>query len=145
MLPTISAQDVSAHTESIDGSLRLYPFRGAFFLGCGLGARRMSASINNQSFTYQGASGVGQGTMTVNTTFIDPRLGFLKRFDGGFSLGMDVALEVPVDGNVNASISGVAGGKQVSVAPPQKVLDAGNTVKGTVIPVVHLLQLGYVF
>lgn len=139
MLPTLSVpigHDVKIHQEMIDFSLRLYPFKGAFFLGCGLGAQKISVNGKETSNGH-----TGTGSASVNTTFVSPRLGFVHKFDFGLALGMDIGAEIPIGGSVDVSID--AGG--VSLSPPKEVVDLANTIKSTPIPIIHLLQVGYIF
>lgn len=127
--------DVKVKQHMADFSLRAYPFKGAFFLGCGLGFQSLSASAKT---TQQGVT--GDATATVDTLFLSPRLGFLHRFDFGLAVGMDVGVQLPVSGST--SMSGSVGG--VALTPPKDAMDVADKVQTTPIPIVHLLQLGYV-
>ncbi len=139
MLPEISppiGYDVKVHQEMIDFSARLYPFKGAFFVGCGVGAQRLTVKATDTQNGY-----TGDGNVVVNTLFVSPRLGFVHKFSFGLAVGMDGGVELPISGGVDASVN-VAG---FSIAPPREALDVANKVKVTPIPIVHLLQLGYIF
>ncbi len=136
MLPEINVSDIRVHQEMIDASVHLYPFSGAFFVGLGIGAQRLTALGATSS---QGVS--GDAKAVVNTTFLYPRLGFLHRFDFGLALGMDIGVELPVSGS--ADVSANAGG--VSLPVPKGVSDISDKMRTLPIPVVHLLQVGYLF
>jgi len=133
-LPVGDGVNISQHMA--DFSLHLYPFKGAFFLGCGVGFQNLAASATT---TQQGVT--GKATAEVDTVFLSPRLGFLHRFDFGLAIGMDVGVQLPVSGST--SISGSAGG--VNLTPPKDATDVADKIQTTPIPIVHLLQLGYVF
>ncbi len=139
MLPEVTVpvgDSVKVHQEMIDLSVRFYPFKGAFFLACGIGS---------QSLTVTGKAmrnGVtGDADVKVSTVFVSPRLGFIHKFTFGLAIGMDLGVEIPINGNIktDASIAGVA------VNVPQEALDVANKIKTTPIPIIHLLQLGYIF
>lgn len=132
MTPTLSISDSTLHQEMFDVSARVYPFRGDFFLGLGIGRQRLTAE------TLQSAAGVSEDAkMTVNTTFLSPRLGFIHRWSFGFAIGMDLAVEIPLAGDVSTFSS--------NGNLPSNITKLGDRVKTTPIPVLHLLQLGYIF
>lgn len=133
-LPT--KEDVKVSQHMADFALHVYPFKGAFFLGCGVGFQNLTAS---SQVTDQGVTGTA--TASVDTVFVSPRLGFLHRFDFGLALGMDVGVQLPVSGST--SVGGQANGVQLPV--PKAATDVTDTIKTTPIPIVHLLQLGYIF
>lgn len=122
------------HQEMFDAGLRVYPFGGAFFLGCGIGAQSITV-ITQQS--QQGFT--GNATASVNTTFVSPRLGWLYRFDFGLAIGADFAVQIPVGGSTAISVD------NVNISPPKEVTDITDKVKTTPIPMFHLLELGYMF
>lgn len=135
-LPQLSLGSVQVSQHMADFSVHLYPFKGAFFVGLGLGFQNLTAS---SQVTQQGVTGTAQAS--VDTVFISPRLGFLHRFDFGLAIGMDVGVQLPVSGST--TFSGQSGGVQLPV--PKDASDVTDTIRKTPVPILHLLQLGYVF
>jgi hypothetical protein len=126
-----AAQDIHISQQMFDASLRVYPFHGDFFLGLGVGKQWITVSTT----VVQQGRPTGE-TLKTDSTFLSPRLGILHRFPFGLALGMDVGVELPVAGNTDI---------QASVAVPKEASDAANLVRTTPIPIIHLLQLGYIF
>ena len=127
-----------------DASLRLYPFKGAFFLGCGIGQQWLDA---NGSVTQDDVTGTAG--MEVKTTFVSPRIGLMHRFGFGLTIGADIGVEVPIDGQSSTTQSvsttlpippGFPG-----LTPPQDAKNLSDKIQSTPIPIIHILQLGYLF
>ena len=130
------SEDLRVKASSLEASFRLYPFRGSFFLGCGFGSQKISASATVSEMNVRAPV-----SAETTTTFLSPRIGFLHRFDFGLSLGMDVGVQVPLSGKTDFSVPEFQG-KQLSI--PAEVTDASRYAEKTWVPIVHILQLGYV-
>ncbi len=115
--------------NQIDFSGRVYPFRGMFFLGCGVGLQQITIKNNYQSNN--------PSSTDINNVFISPRLGILHRFNGGFSLGMDLGALIPFSSSIRRTNSE----KEI----PKEVYNISDAVEKTPIPFIHLLQIGYIF
>lgn len=84
---------------------RIYPFRGAFFLGAALGYARVSASLTQSTGTAQLLGGVVPSGVpasvslsadgVVRTMVLTPQIGFFHTFKSGFSIGVDVGAQFP--------------------------------------------------
>jgi hypothetical protein len=138
-LPTVGvpiADDATFQQWMIDAAVRIYPFRNAVFLGCALGMQRIEATATTSAQGSTATAGV-----VTKTLFVMPQIGFVHRFRSGFSIGMDVGVELPVSGTT--ALTSTANGNVVE--PPQEVADAMRFVEKAPIPVLHLLQLGYMF
>jgi hypothetical protein len=123
-----------------DLSLKVFPFRGDLIVGFGVGAQRLTA-LTNQS--YAGVSGTER--VSVNTVFLSPRLGFIHRFDIGLAIGMDIGCELPISGETTNNVSTSQPLPPGTVLPTGKASDFADRVRTTPIPILHLLQLGYIF
>lgn len=150
MLPEINTSfgyGIRLHQEMIDFGVHVYPFSGAFFLGLGIGAQRLTAT-GEANTTYNGTYVTGDASAVVSTVFLSPRLGLLHRFDFGLAIGMDVGVELPISGSVDLNRTATSPkypGQSFSLPITQDVADIGNRVKTTPIPIIHILQLGYLF
>jgi hypothetical protein len=134
---------ITVSQQMWDASLRLYPFKGALFVGCGIGQQWLNAG---GSVTEAGVTGIA--TMQVQTTFVSPRIGLLHRFGFGLTIGADVGVEIPVSGTTSTSQS-VATNLPVppgfQLTPPVDATNVANSIKTAPIPIIHILQLGYMF
>jgi hypothetical protein len=143
MLPDLTINPVTVSQKMWDASVRVYPFKGAFFLGCGIGQQWLDA---NGSVTQDGITGTAG--MEVKTTFIMPRLGLMHRFSFGLAIGADIGVEIPIAGDTSTTQS-VSSNYPVppgfNLTPPKDAQDIADKIKTTPIPVLHVLQLGYIF
>jgi hypothetical protein len=132
-LPSTTISGVNVHLNAWAADARVFPLRGPFFFGARLGRQHAStdATVSYLGHSYSGSA-------TTDTTFVNPRLGFLWTWDSGITLGMDAGLQIPLSHTSSTT------------APSGIALPAGSTtttdVLGTkVLPTVTLLQLGMLF
>jgi hypothetical protein len=90
--------------REFEGNLSLYPFAGAFFLGTGFGYASAEGTLERTFDLSAYGSVLGSlpksleysSEASVSAFVLTPRIGFLKRFDSGFTLGADVGAQIPV-------------------------------------------------
>lgn len=131
----IGPADVSLAQRSYSASLRLFPFRGAFFVGAGAGVNTLTGQSRASA---QGQ--VAEASMQTTTHFIAPEIGLLYRFPFGLAIGADVGVQMPFRAVRDQSAS--LNGQSASV--PEDLRTAMRSLENTPIPVVNLLRLGYV-
>lgn len=134
-LPATSIASVDTRLWAAAGDVRLFPFKGGFFVGLRGGYQKVSAE------TTLSASDVGSFTQSVDvgTWFVNPRLGFLWVWKP-LALGIDAGVQIPVATTVSRS-------SLLSVAAPEldaRITTATNVLGRTVIPTVDLLRVGLV-
>jgi hypothetical protein len=86
-----AGQNGSLDSMAFEGELRLFPFRGAFYLGGALG--HMGLSATGRSHGYPVAVDIG-------TIYAAPRFGWLGTWDSGFAIGLDLGVQVPISPDV---------------------------------------------
>lgn len=82
--------------NGVEAEARLFPFRGAFFIGGAVGRMSLSAS---------GTSKGAPVAVAVTTLYAAPRLGWLGTFSSGFTLGLDLGLQIPLSPDIRVSTS----------------------------------------
>lgn len=135
-LPATNIASVDTRLWAAAGDVRLFPFKGGFFVGLRGGFQKISAE------TTLSAANVGSYTESVDvgTWFVNPRIGFLWVWKP-FALGIDAGVQIPVATTVSRS-------SLLSVAAPEldaRITTATNLLGRTVIPTVDLLRVGLVF
>ncbi|MEO7112314.1 MAG: hypothetical protein ABI183_17845, partial [Polyangiaceae bacterium] len=111
---------------------RVFPFRGAFFVGGSVGQQSVAARVT------QGAQGqTGGANFSTSAIFIEPQIGFLYRSSFGLAIGCDVGLEIPVTAHGQSSVS-------EGLPLPGPLSQAMTYAEKGPIPSVNLLRLGYV-
>ena len=83
--------DGSLNSLAFEGEVRLFPFRGAFWLGGALGHMGLSAT---------GKSHGQPVAVDVSTLYAAPRLGWLGTWQSGFLLGLDLGVQLPLSTDV---------------------------------------------
>jgi len=132
-----------------DAYARIYPFKGGFFFGVGMGRHSVQGTIVND-FQAPLPSGNVPYTLTstgsVQSTIVTPQIGYFRNFDFGLALGVDVGAQIPVAaGNITFD-SGVPPAVPAQYVAPaeQQVVDTLKTVGKTPIPAVNL-RVGWLF
>ncbi len=121
--PDVTVSGVTASLWSGAGDIRVFPLRGPFFIGARVGLQHLGAS-----------SAAYAQSVTVDTFFVNPRIGFLWTWKSGFSLGIDVGVQLPLAYSVT--------GTSTAMSIPQ-LTSVANTIGGTVLPTIDLLKLGF--
>jgi hypothetical protein len=130
-LPNLTVDGVSASLWSVAGDLRIFPFRGAFFLGLRAGRQHVGATTT----IAMGPFGDAAEVLGLDSWFLNPRVGFLWTMRGGLTFGVEAGVQFPLSPSVSSSLP-------LALYPSaQRTIDA---LGSSVIPTVDLLRLGLV-
>ena len=134
-LPQTSIASIDTRLWSAAGDVRLFPFKGGFFIGLRGGYQEISAG------TTLTAANIGSYRESVDmaTWFLNPRIGFLWIWKP-FAVGIDAGVQVPLSTTVarSSAISAVAPDLDA------RITTATSLLGRTVIPTVDLLRVGLV-
>jgi hypothetical protein len=142
-LPSVNVSDVQLSCWALAGSARVFPFQGAFFVGLRAGRQHLNASTTLSGYGYSVPIAMG-----VDTTFLNPQIGFLWTWDPGFSIGLDAGVQIPLSSTsastlASASMPTVV---QSAVAPVQQTMESiAREVGQTTLPTVDLVRIGMLF
>lgn len=128
-LPKLTLGNVEIRSWALAGDARIFPWRGGpFFLGLRAGYQHLdaSASVSVAALTLS-------GTATVNTWFLNPRMGFFWSWSL-LTVGVDAGAQVPVTVDTSSSLPGSAGDTVTSTA---------QSFGGTILPTVSV-RMGFV-
>lgn len=131
VLPTITVGGVSAEMSSLAADARIFPFRGPFFIGLRAGHQHFDA---NASAVVDGFGTVSE-SLEVDTTFLNPRLGFLWTWEPGFSVGINAGVQFPISSTVSSTLP-------PDLSARLGVLQSVQSVANTTLPTFDLLQVG---
>lgn len=161
VIPTIKISyygQAALSYREFEGYLSVYPFAGAFFLGSGLGYASAQGTLH-QTFDLSAYSPLIAGLpksldytseASVGALVLTPRIGFLQRFDSGFTLGADVGAQIPVSStsvNVTSHLpAGVPNEVKTTYVDPNdaKVESTIRKAARTPIPT-FAVRLGWLF
>lgn len=142
-LPGATVSDVHFGCSAIAGSARVFPLRGAFFLGLRGGRQHLSAAASVTGYGYTVPI-----SLEVDTLFINPQVGFLWTWDPGITLGIDAGLQIPISSTTSSVLanSTMPSAVQQAVSPVQSTLEnVAGAVGQTVLPTVDLVKFGMLF
>ena len=141
-LPQITISDVRASCWAIAGDARLFPLRGPFFVGLRAGHQHISAEATVSAYGYSVPA-----AMTVDTIFLNPRLGFLWTWDPGVTLGIDAGVQIPLSSSVTSTLPSTTSSVVTTAAASarQSLESVAGGVGQTVLPTIDLLRVGVLF
>ncbi|MDB5220562.1 MAG: hypothetical protein JWO86_8489 [Myxococcaceae bacterium] len=135
-LPKMNIATVEASAWAIAADARLFPFRNAFFVGVRGGRQNLKGTTT----VNVGALGSFTESAEANAWFVNPRIGFLKTWDSGFTLGIDAGVQVPIGATLTSTLpAGVAPQADATMASVAKAFGNGVT------PTVDILRVGFLF
>ncbi|MEI9941142.1 MAG: hypothetical protein WDO69_28325 [Pseudomonadota bacterium] len=156
LIPTVKIRyygDAAEKYREYDAYAHVYPFGGSFFFGTGVGYAKIDGTLVNRfnlaDLNQQGISGSVDVTSSasVRTLVLTPQLGFLKIFDVGFAIGVDLGAQIPIAPS-EVKFNTVAPGVPSAIADTvqktyitpndEKVRSTLNTVGRTPLPTFNL-------
>ena len=129
-IPRIGISDIEVKYGVWQGTLEVFPFRGAFFVGMLAAKYKFTAT--------QTSSGQTVAETTIRSTLLGPQLGWRWVFSNGFFTGLDLGYGFALSYESTLTPSNAAG----TIADIKKNADE-HVQSG--IPLVSLLQLGWFF
>lgn len=129
-LPTITTPNVQVAYWSVAGDARYFFMHGPFFVGLKIGMQHLAA---NGAMTI--ASYTLSEQMTLETWYVNPRIGVLFTWKPGFTLGIDAGVQLPITTNT------------ISTLPlsqlPTEVSSTANALGNSVLPTIDLIRIGF--
>ena len=133
-LPSMNLAGVDVRYHAVAGDLRIFPLQSAFFFGARFGRQHLEAASSLTVAPY----GTYSESMTIDTWFVNPRMGFLWTFKSGVSVGIDAGVQIPLSKSTSSTLPN-------GVQAPSGITAISDTLGGRVLPTVSLLQLGMMF
>ncbi len=133
-LPATRVLGMDLRYQSVAADIRIFPLQSSFYLGLRIGRQRVEGgtTVSLGSFaptTY---------TLTTETFFINPRIGFLYTSSSGLSAGIEAGLQFVSN---HRTTSNLPSGVQV----PEPLSSVMDTLGTKTLPTLSLLQLGLLF
>jgi hypothetical protein len=129
---TANLDDFSA----VELDLRYFPFSGAFFVGASGGRQHVQGTVTDSSTVLTGRQ---TASLEVTSWFATPRLGWLWRFDSGFTIGFDVGVQLAL-----ASSKTVVMPSQASQSQKDSVNNLVDAASKIPLPALNL-RIGWLF
>ena len=132
VLPELTVDGVHTSLWSFAGDVRLFPFHNAFFVGVRAGRQHVGADTTVTVAPY----GSANESLSLDSWFVNPRIGFLWRSRAGLALGMDAGVQVPLAQDTASSLP-------LALVPGAQ--RTANTLGSAILPTVDLLRIGMLF
>ncbi len=135
LLPSLTISGVETSFHALAADVRLFPFKDAFFIGLRAGRQHLGGEGTVTVANY----GSVHEAVSVDTTFINPRLGFLWTWDPGVTLGVDVGVQIPLSASSSNSLpTNLPVGTDVS----SRITSVTNSLGKNTLPTVDLFKIG---
>jgi hypothetical protein len=128
-LPATTIDGVQTSLWSLAGDARVFPFRGAFFVGLRAGHQHLGVSTT----IVVPSLGSAPEELALDSWFVNPRLGFLWISRAGLTLGVEAGVQIPWSTAVSSTLP-------LSLVPSAQ--QTADTLGNTVLPTVDLLRIG---
>jgi hypothetical protein len=128
-LPAVTIDGVRTSLWSLAGDVRVFPFRGAFFIGLRAGRQHVEATTTVTVMSFGSATEV----LDLDAWFLNPRIGFLWTSREGFTLGIDAGVQIPLGPTLSSTL------------PLALYPEAESTIHAlgsSAIPTIDLLRIG---
>ena len=132
VLPATTIDGVRTDLWSLSGDARFFPFRGPLFVGLRAGHQHVGASTTITVAPYGSVS----EALSLDSWFINPRVGLLWTSHEGLALAIEAGLELPVGSSLSSTIP-------LSLVPAAQ--NRVDTLGNSVIPTVDLFRIGVLF
>jgi hypothetical protein len=132
-LPTTTFEGVQTSLWAVAADARVFPFRNGFFVGVRGGQQHLDQSA---TITVTNV-GTYSGSISADTTFINPRMGFLFNLSV-LALGIDAGVQIPVSASIASNLP-------AGVSAPPAVTAVTQLLSQQVLPTIDLLRIGLVF
>ena len=153
MLPEfdIPGFDAKVGTSAIQGTLRVFPFGGAFYVGAAGGLQTLKVSKLDDDTKAE---------VDFSSPVVTPQVGWLWTWDSGFTIGLSLGAQIPFgkDPEVKSYYNGIEIPEDgpAPAGVPQEKADSANKTRGKVkdvakligktpLPQIDLLKIGFFF
>jgi hypothetical protein len=130
-LPTTTIAGVQTSLWAVAADVRVFPFRNGFFVGVRAGQQHLGESA---TITVANV-GSFSGSTSADTTFINPRLGFLWKWSV-LAVGIDAGVQMPLSTSTATNLP-------AGISAPPAVTTVMHLSQQT-LPTIDLLRIGLV-
>lgn len=143
--PSLTFSSVSVGWNSWNVTAKWYPFNRAMYLGVGIGQQTFEGS-KTESVTVGPTTQPLTVTVAVNTTFINPHLGWRFISNSGFFYGMELGVQVPISNSATVTSSDSTLNSTTEFQEASADVDAkAKTFGRTPLPLLTVAQIGWMF
>jgi len=139
VLPAMSLNGIDTTFWALAGDVRVFPFENGFFIGMTAGRQHVSAST---MLSFPSPYPSIPESVTADTWFINPRIGFLTTWNWGLTVGIDAGVQIPLSASFASTIPT---NLPVNIPIATDATDMAHLLGKSVLPTVDLLRVGLLF
>jgi hypothetical protein len=130
-VPPFKVKEARVGWDNWSAGAKVFPFRGAFFLGALYGQRSIRVKVKDQSSDLEGSA-------RISSRYLAPELGWRWSWEVGFTMGMDLGWQFVTGSSKRITIPG-----GFDAEKEKDVRDITRRVANQGIPVLGLLEVGW--
>ncbi len=139
VLPAMTLNGIDTTFWALSGDVRVFPFENGFFVGMTVGRQHVGAST---TLTLPSPYPSLPESVTADTWFINPRIGFLSTWNWGLTVGIDAGVQIPLSASFASTIPT---NLPVNIPIATDATDMAHLLGKSVLPTVDLLRVGLLF
>lgn len=145
-LPNTSIASTDIRFKGIALDVRVFPFKGGVFVGLRGGKQWLDTrtTVATGATNVPGVAPKYNEAMSAETFFLNPRIGYLKTFENGITVGLDAGIQLPISPSYTRDSEAARAGYGDTDA--EKTLrTVANTLGNKTTPTIDLLRVGFLF
>ena len=135
-IPDFTISNVTLGMKTWNVGAKVYPLRGAFFLGANLGGYTFTGKSTVSDLNGQPVA----AKLDISTTFIAPEIGWRWVWNSGFFTGLDLGWQFPLSYKSTLDVPGGASPGNI-----KDVRDNADKYVKSGLPALGLFELGWFF
>jgi len=143
LMPSVKLSSTKLQIKGWDLRLKLYPFKGSFFIGVAYGTQQF---IGSTSADIQGSPTTIN--LTQDNTFIAPHIGWIWGSGFGFFSGLDLGVQLSMSRKTTVTTdqtNPVITGSAEYQDQQKKITDVADLIGKKPLPMFGLLKFGFFF
>jgi hypothetical protein len=141
---TLSSTKISAN--GFAGSVRIFPWRQAMFIGVGFQKQTLSLTRTETVSIANVATAVTVSANDIGATYIVPHIGWRWTWDSGFWWGMELGWQQPLSTSGELTVSPSNALTEAAIADTKKTVgDLRDLLGKQGMPRMGLIQFGFLF
>ncbi len=128
-LPAVTIDGVRTSLWSLAADVRVFPFRGAFYVGLRAGRQHVEATTTVSLMSFGSATEV----LDLDTWFLNPSVGFLWTSREGFTFGLELGVQIPISPSTSSTLP---------LALYPAAAPTIHTLGSSALPTIDLLRIG---
>lgn len=145
-LPNTNIANTDVRFKGLALDVRVFPFKGGVFVGLRGGKQWLDTrtTITTGATNVPGVAPKYIEAMSSETFFLNPRIGYLKTFDNGITIGVDAGIQLPISPSYERDSEAARSGYG-STDAEKTLRTVANTLGNKATPTIDLLRVGFLF